>query len=98
MEGWRQWQLGGDNIRDQQKTTRTHLTPTGFLMEGDYAHDAISERYGDVSTVICAGRLESGLATKLFVPQSLNGVQARGTDGRYHAADQPYGTEDNRGH
>src|SRR2546428_10846150 len=30
-QGWRQWQLGGDNIRDQQKTTRTHLTPTGFL-------------------------------------------------------------------
>ena len=53
---------------------------------------------GDVSTVICAGRLESGLATKLFVPQSLNGVQARGTDGRYHAADQSYGTEDNRCH
>jgi len=40
MEGWRQWQLGGDNIRDQQKTTRTHLTPTGFLMEGDYINYA----------------------------------------------------------
>jgi len=43
MEGWRQWQLGGDNIRDQQKTTRTHLTPTGLLMEGDYTTTPVNE-------------------------------------------------------
>src|SRR5437870_5222466 len=50
MEGWRQWQLGGDNIRDQQKTTRTHLTPTGFLMEGDYAQNAVCECNADFTT------------------------------------------------
>lgn len=33
-------------------------------------------------------------APKLFVSQSLNGVQTRGTDGGHHTADQPYGSED----
>jgi hypothetical protein len=37
-------------------------------------------------------------APKLFVPQSLDGVQTRGTDGGYHPAHQPYGNEDKRGH
>src|SRR2546421_11151725 len=41
--------------------------------------------------------LDSSLP-KLFVPQGLNGIQTRGTDGGYHTADQPYGTEDKRGH
>ena len=35
---------------------------------------------------------------KLFVAQGLNGIQTRGTDGGHHAADQPDGTEDERGH
>ncbi len=35
---------------------------------------------------------------KLFVSQSLNGIQARGTDGGHHTAYQPYCSKDKRGH
>ncbi len=34
MEGWRQWRLGRRKNLAQQKRKRTHLTPTGLLMEG----------------------------------------------------------------
>jgi hypothetical protein len=33
MEGWRQWRLGENNFVEP-KNGRTHLTPTGLLMEG----------------------------------------------------------------
>src|SRR5713226_5516531 len=40
MEGWRQgWRLGGRKTLSNEKTKRTHLTPTGLLMEGDYTHN-----------------------------------------------------------
>src|SRR5712692_9039819 len=39
MEGWRQWQLGGREKLVQRKNKRTLLTPTGLLMEGDYAQN-----------------------------------------------------------
>jgi hypothetical protein len=58
MEGWRQWQLGGGKNLVQRKDKRTHLTPTGLLMEGDsaslryfFALERGFERYGDLSTV-----------------------------------------------
>src|ERR1022692_1538833 len=38
MEGWRQWRLGGRKNLVQRKNKRTHLTPTGLLMEGDYTN------------------------------------------------------------
>jgi hypothetical protein len=38
MEAWRQWPLGGRNL-GQQKYKRIYLTPTGLLMEGDYAQN-----------------------------------------------------------
>jgi hypothetical protein len=40
MEGWRQgWRLGGRKTLSNEKTKRTHLTPTGLLMEGDYTQN-----------------------------------------------------------
>jgi hypothetical protein len=46
-------------------------------------------------------KLSNGLREKqdrtLFVPQSLDGIQARGAKGRYHPADQPYCAEDESG-
>jgi hypothetical protein len=39
-----------------------------------------------------------GMTTALFVPQGLNGIKTRGPDGGHHAADEPYRTEDERGH
>jgi len=36
MEAWRQWLLGGRKNLVQQKEKRFDLTPTGFLMEGDF--------------------------------------------------------------
>jgi hypothetical protein len=38
MEGWRQWRLGTEKNLVQRKNKRTHLAPTGLLMEGDYTH------------------------------------------------------------
>jgi hypothetical protein len=41
-----QWkELGGEKNSVQRKNKRTHLTPTGLLMEGDYSkpHRRISE-------------------------------------------------------
>jgi hypothetical protein len=35
MEGWRQRRLGRKKNLVQRKNKRTHLTPTGLLMEGD---------------------------------------------------------------
>ena len=43
MEGWRQWQLGGRKNRVQRKNKRTHLTPTGLLMEGVSAQNPVNE-------------------------------------------------------
>ena len=39
MEGWRQWRLGERKNRVQRKNKRTHLTPTGLLMEGDFTQN-----------------------------------------------------------
>ena len=38
MEAWRQSLLGEEKKLVQPKNKRTHLTPTGLLMEGDFAH------------------------------------------------------------
>jgi hypothetical protein len=45
MEAWRQWLLGGRKNLVQQKEKRFDLTPTGFLMEGDFTHDPKSFLY-----------------------------------------------------
>src|SRR5580704_10532641 len=42
--------------------------------------------------------LSEGAAAMLFVSQGLNGIETRGPDGWHHAADEAYGTEDERGH
>src|ERR1039457_3259295 len=39
MEGWRQWRLGGRKNLVQRKNKRTHLTPTGLLIEGDFTQN-----------------------------------------------------------
>jgi hypothetical protein len=39
MEAWRQRLLGGRTNLVQRKTKPTHLTPTGLLMEGDFAQN-----------------------------------------------------------
>ncbi|MGB8065453.1 MAG: hypothetical protein WCF26_26455, partial [Candidatus Sulfotelmatobacter sp.] len=39
MEGWRQeWRSAERETLVQRKNNRTHLTPTGLLMEGHFAH------------------------------------------------------------
>jgi hypothetical protein len=38
MEGWRQWLTRPEKNLVQRKNKRTHLTPTGLLMEGVNAH------------------------------------------------------------
>src|SRR3984885_123578 len=43
-------------------------------------------------------RVESVSPSRLFVPQSLNGIKTRGPDGWYHSAHQPNGSEDQCGH
>jgi hypothetical protein len=43
MEAWRQRLLGGRKNLVQQKNTRTYLTPTGLLMEGDYTRNPLSD-------------------------------------------------------
>jgi len=51
MEGWRQWRLGWEKKACPTKKQRTHLTPTGLLMEGDSASvrflfaKIVNERY-----------------------------------------------------
>src|ERR1022692_2526091 len=49
MEGWRQWRLGGRKNLVQRKNKRTHLTPTGLLMEGDYTQNPVNECNGNFS-------------------------------------------------
>src|ERR1700731_1460109 len=39
MEGWRRWLTRPEKNLVQQKNNRIHLTPTGLLMEGDYAQN-----------------------------------------------------------
>ena len=39
MEGWRQWLTRPEKKLVQRKNKRTHLTPTGLLMEGDYTQN-----------------------------------------------------------
>jgi len=55
--GWKGGDSGGSarkKQRDQPKPRRTHLTPTGLLMEGHYTHrelaTGVNECYGEVST------------------------------------------------
>jgi hypothetical protein len=38
MEAWRQWPLGRRKTFVSGKEQRTHLTPTGLLMEGVYTN------------------------------------------------------------
>jgi hypothetical protein len=45
MEAWRQRPLGGKKKKLVQRSQiRIDLTPTGLLMEGDYANDPSQER------------------------------------------------------
>jgi hypothetical protein len=39
MEGWRQWRLGKEKSLVQRKNKRIDLTPTGLLMEGNFAQN-----------------------------------------------------------
>ena len=41
MEAWRQWLLGGRKNLVQRENNQIHLTPTGLLMEGVYAHNRL---------------------------------------------------------
>ena len=53
-----QWkELGGEKNSVQRKNKRTHLTPTGLLMEGDYSkpHRRISEIGLLASYLECCG-------------------------------------------
>jgi hypothetical protein len=43
MEAWRQWLLGEEKKPCPMKKQRTHLTPTGLLMEGDYTQNPAAQ-------------------------------------------------------
>ncbi len=43
MEAWRQWLLGGRKKLSNKKT-KTYLTPTGLLMEGDRWDEKVDPR------------------------------------------------------
>jgi hypothetical protein len=52
MEAWRQWLLGRRKNFVQQKNKRTHLTPTGLLMEGDYTFPPMMSDIGNFTPTI----------------------------------------------
>jgi hypothetical protein len=52
MEGWRQWLTRPEKNLVQPKNKKTHLTPTGLLMEGVLIDpSALNEYYGDLPNI-----------------------------------------------
>jgi len=85
----------------------TDLCSIAFSLEGKWFAEGGGMYFGQLNhgrtsmhtgnSVSRIGKSEPELP-RLFVPQSLDGVQTRGPDGGHHAAHQPHGRQDQRGH
>src|SRR6516162_982998 len=59
MEAWRQWPLGRRKTSVSEQEHRIHLTPTGLLMEGDFAQTPCLGHFG--CTGLYRQRLPAGV-------------------------------------